>query len=56
MFNELAIAHLTVYYQYSCTNKRKQENMNLGRDIHVDIKMHGNNRIARLHRASLDFD
>lgn len=54
MFNEVAIAHLTVHYQYVCRNKGKQENMNLRRDM--DIKMHGNTRIARLLRASLDFD
>ena len=31
-----------------------KENMNLGRGM--DIKMHGNSRIGRLLRASLDFD
>ena len=40
MSNEVAIAHLTVYYQYVCRNKGKQENVNLGRDM--DIKMNGN--------------
>jgi hypothetical protein len=50
----MAIAHLTVYYQYFCRNKGKQANMNLGRDM--DMKMHGNTRIGRLLRASLNFD